>query len=482
MKTEDFDDAIRGKLEGINQKFDEEDIDRVYNYVSHNMHVPFWKAYGATILYASGAAAMIILMVWNGFQFHENRELRQQVTSLQSQINTTIQNKSIIKPASIQYEKATNRISSQKNEYREEKSVKILDHAVKNNNVYAAETNITAENETTEAKQKNTDLVLKNNKDNQSQEEVISESNRAISAETGTTLMQKTDTSLNEQSTIVIESNSVVAPIKYTDTIKAANTQSVDNKPVIAESSEKKSLDSSVVAVNPEKPKQNTSFSFGALFKNIGNSISTTTNETQNNHISIKNLRFRGGIEVEKANLQMGAGLLGEMLFSKRWGLSSGIKVLNVNNEKYADEDDFYHKKGMPFQHAYSKDVPDTTAKNIGMHNILVQVPIAITYQLPLKYNYSIIASAGTDLDIYAKQLIDYNRMGFPQPQTFTTNTPVVAFNNVVVSIGLQKRWKKFVFQASPFVSPQFKSVVYKKEDLYAGVKFSVLFSNEKRN
>jgi hypothetical protein len=482
MKTEDFDDAIRGKLEGINQKFDEEDIDRVYNYVSHNIHVPFWKAYGVKILYVSGAAAMIALMVWNGFQYHENRELRQQVTSLQSQINSTNQNISITKPLSIQYEKAINRISSQKNEDREEKTVQILEHAVKNNNAYATETNIATENDVADAMQTNTDLVLKDNKVIQDPEIVISESNQAIDPETVTTQLQKSDTNLLEKSTIVLENNSIVASKIKTDTITVPNTESVENKPVIVESSEKKNIDSSVVAVNPEKQKQTSSFSMSALFRNIGNSLASTTNETQNSHISIKNLRFRGGIEVEKANLQLGAGLVGEVLISKRWGLSSGIKVLNVNNEKYVDEDDFHHKKGMPFQHVYSKNVPDTTAKNIGMHNILVQVPIAITYQLPLKNNYSIIASVGTDLDIYAKQLIDYNRMGFQQTQTFTTNTPVIAFNNAVISIGMQKRWRKFVFQASPFVSPQFKSVVYKKEDLYAGVKFSLLFSNERRN
>ena len=117
------------------------------------------------------------------------------------------------------------------------------------------------------------------------------------------------------------------------------------------------------------------------------------------------------------------------------------------------------------------------------MQNLLLQIPIAINYQLHLKNNYSVILSAGTDLDILAKQHVRFehhDNINLPVGQNFDTNYPVMVFNNLTFSAGVQKQLKHYVFQLKPFVSPQLKSVVYKKENVYFGVKLNVLLTTEK--
>jgi uncharacterized protein YlxP (DUF503 family) len=84
MKTEDFDDAIRNKFESINQKYEEQEIENVYNYVKQNFHAPFWKTYGPKMLYISGIAAMSGLLIWNVVEHKENKILAQTVDSLKN--------------------------------------------------------------------------------------------------------------------------------------------------------------------------------------------------------------------------------------------------------------------------------------------------------------------------------------------------------------------------------------------------------------
>lgn len=138
----------------------------------------------------------------------------------------------------------------------------------------------------------------------------------------------------------------------------------------------------------------------------------------------------------------------------------------------------------MFFHNIYENQLTDTNSiRNIGVRNIMFQVPVAINYQLNFKNNYALLFSLGTDLDLYAKQTINFeHHMDIVQPisKDFDTKYPVMVFNNMVISAGIQKRWKYLVFQVKPFISPQLKSLVYKKEDLYFGLKLNVLLTAEK--
>jgi hypothetical protein len=179
----------------------------------------------------------------------------------------------------------------------------------------------------------------------------------------------------------------------------------------------------------------------------------------------------------------MGANLIGEILVSKRWVLSTGVKFLSINNETYHDTKDFHSLKGQYFGSVYENQLIDTSnISNIGIRDFLIQIPITLNYQLPLKNNFALLMGIGTDLDLHAKQFVNFDHHDNPISVTiknFETNIPVSVFNNLVISPGVQKRWGHYVLQIMPFISPQLKSVVYKKEDAYFGIKCNFLFTTE---
>ena len=189
------------------------------------------------------------------------------------------------------------------------------------------------------------------------------------------------------------------------------------------------------------------------------------------------------GLGVEVANKQAGISVLGQASITDRWSFGFGVKTLIVNNEMYNDEDDFHHRKGKDFRQVYGQGNGDTSSiQDIHTHNTLVQIPLAVSYTLPIKNNFGFVFSAGTDLDIYARQVIEYGHFnpGLPEPpkrEWSEVRVPALAFNNAVISAGVQKRWGHFVAQLSPYVCPQLTQVVYKKEDFYAGLRFRLFYS-----
>ncbi len=457
MKTENFDDAIRDKIEGLHQNYEDENIDKVYSYVTQNLHVPFWKNYGQTILYTSGVAAMGGLIVWNIFQFRENNQLHQKLDNLQSRIALVEKNNLESKAEIYNKSKYIAQSNSTNLNYNESGNISETSEAIKNNSSF-------------------------NSSENNSSEKYRS-GNKLIKQQAANNYQSGNIVSTNK---LQINSNSI-DNINYNNSNKPNNlnnsiTPSESNMQTIADSMVIAKNDSTKIEEKTEKKGQKPlrqSF-FANILGHFSNPFSDVSAENYNSQISIKNLRFRGGIESEAAFRQLGIGIIGEMLLSARWSVSTGLRFLAINNEKYNSSREFHQLKGRNFNAVYNCGLTDSSASNIGINTLLTQVPISINYQLPLKNNYSLIASVGTDIDIHARQIVDYDDGESLQNNKFTTNYPVIAFNNIAISAGLQKRWKGFVFRASPFISPQFKSVMYKKEDLYAGIKLNILFTNER--
>jgi hypothetical protein len=455
MKTENFDDAIRDKMEGLHQNYEDENIDKVYNYVTQNLHVPFWKNYGQSILYTSGVAAMSGLIVWNIFQFRENNLLHQKLDNLQSRI--TLVEKKDIEPKAETYNKSKYiaQNNSKNFNYSETGNISNISESIKNNR------NFNLPENNSSGKYRPGNQVNKQQSSNNYQSGNIVSTNK-LQINSNTNINYNNSNKPNNINNSITPAVSNIQTI--TDSMSSAKNDTSKNK--------------GEPDIKGQKPLHQ-SF-FANLFGHFSNPFSNVSAETYNGHISIKNLRFRAGIESEAAFRQLGIGIIGEMLLSARWSVSTGLRFLAINNEKYNSNREFHQLKGKNFNAVYSCGLTDSSASNIGINTLLTQAPISINYQLPLKNNYSLIASVGTDIDIHARQIVDYDDGGSLQNNKFTTNYPVIAFNNIAISAGLQKRWKGFVFRASPFISPQFKSVMYKKEDLYAGIKLNILLSNER--
>jgi hypothetical protein len=189
----------------------------------------------------------------------------------------------------------------------------------------------------------------------------------------------------------------------------------------------------------------------------------------------LNELKFQTGLTVEMANKEYGFGILGEMLI-KRFGLSMGIKYLSINSGSN------YDANTTRFKNSYLPDWSDNYQfKDIAIQAYSVQLPIALSYYQPLKKNYSILFSFGTDLDLYIYQNVNFackdnGSWSNYENWNMTLNHSAVLLNNIMLSPGLQKQWGHFVLQVCPFISPQMKEVEYKDSNIYFGLRSKILY------
>jgi hypothetical protein len=197
--------------------------------------------------------------------------------------------------------------------------------------------------------------------------------------------------------------------------------------------------------------------------------------------VSLKSIKIQAGIGMQKGKRQSGNELLLGLRFTERWNLSTGIRFLKVNHERYENNEGIDQLNGNHFPDFHPADKIDTSViRNIGTQSAVLQIPLTISYALPLKKEYALLFGIGTDIDLASRQHIDYDRLGGNIPverKNFDTKNAVVMINNLVLSAGIQKDWKKFSLQLSPFVSQQITPVIYKNDKLYAGVRFRIFYN-----
>jgi len=90
MNNEDFDEAIRKKLEGLNQTYTESDIDKVYRHVKGKRRFPFKGSTGSWLLYSLSAAAFTVVTIWTVSHFQEKGQFTIQNKKTTKQVSSTI--------------------------------------------------------------------------------------------------------------------------------------------------------------------------------------------------------------------------------------------------------------------------------------------------------------------------------------------------------------------------------------------------------
>jgi hypothetical protein len=106
-------------------------------------------------------------------------------------------------------------------------------------------------------------------------------------------------------------------------------------------------------------------------------------------------------------------------------------------------------------------------------------MPLSISYQQPLKRGYALVFGLGTMLDLSLKTNFTCRYQepsGDVEERKEIIEDNAVTFNNMNVSVGLQKQWNHFVLQASPFINKQIKTVSYQNQDLIVGARVRLLY------
>ena len=408
MKSEKFDEAIRRKFEDMENSIpvSEKDLDALQHYVNAGIKSPVYAAYIKSIVLISFIGILLAsLFSWSLFLQVKHSNMAATIDSLQLKIRDQQSHKIIYKTDTMYIAGANRKVFVKNSLPRYSPSEKIQQYATA---VPPA------------LKTKTLSPIGSNKKNLQTLTEQDQNISKNLQTDPSTKgppqyLSPKDSLIVN---TVPDEVQSARAPI---DT-----SHSVNNAPLA-------------------------SSNFSSNFKSLLSPL--------------KNSRIQVGIGTQKGNRQSGNELVLGLLFTERWSLATGLRLLKINHEQYENNGEFSDSSAI---------------RNIGTQSTLIQVPVTLSYALPLRKEYALLFGLGTDIDLSSRQHIGYDRMGYSMPverKNLETQNTVVILNNMVFSTGVQKQWRKFSLQLSAFVSPQITPVIYKKDKLYSGLRFRLLYN-----
>ncbi|CAH0994660.1 hypothetical protein EMA8858_00772 [Emticicia aquatica] len=507
MKTDKFDEEFRRKVESFHPPFRDDEIDRIQGYVNQHIPLSIWQRFGHVFTYSVATAIIVSLLITTLYQANENKTLLNKISSLnkqleQKQVIVTTSNK-INMPVTIE---KTDTIYVLKHIKKEVEVASI------SNNFSVEMTDIASTDEANlvSIEEKSSKNILPNSKrvfadKNASPDTKLKTETRSLNLIENERKEKLSLNSLNNTKnkkyndlknnnrnvektvrTSKASKNDVTTADVFKNGIENSN-QTV----IVSESQSNKTLElgtsenSKVLIISDLKSKGFGLFDLKYLF-DLSNrkinlpqvsSLPKSRSSFKFSSISAPNLKYRVGLGGNVDNSQIGSSILTDILFAKRWSLTTGVNVSFLGFEHFGDEDDFKRKTDKDFREQHTVNVPiGNSIENIEAHQVLFRVPIYLNYRLPFQKNYTGLFATGTDLDFNLKQFTSYSHRNFAiddEHEGLIEKIPVIPFNNWMISTGIEKRWNQFSLQMSPYFAYQIKQVSYRKNDFTFGLKLN---------
>lgn len=190
---------------------------------------------------------------------------------------------------------------------------------------------------------------------------------------------------------------------------------------------------------------------------------------------------FATGMEGGIANGYFRGALSGELTFRSHWVFQTGFGIQKFDQEKFKDENAYDKHKSHHFKHEYNEHIDEhDSITQIKSNRYLLQIPVSFHYLFQLKNNYMLSAGIGTDLDVYNHLKIGYKRSSLSdsigRKDQFTRTERAKLFNNLIFSAGLQKRWNWLTVGIQPFMAVRIQDVRYKDNKTYFGANIRLIY------
>ena len=488
MKTENFDDAIRRKVESINHQFTEKDIERVHNYVNANKG-PLWLRgpFRRLLVYSFTGLVLTGIITWQLTKIHDREILKQTVETLKKDFDKTKVATSITKEPQNQLSDETQNNPA----IEDEKHKSGEDNFTKNNHKPSVpgtmfpQTAIhkwPVKTRTTKLKKEinpEGNPYPKNTGVNKVQTNMVPGQERGKKVDQPTIGNQS---SKQKDGQMSVPENTA----ENTNNLNIRqNNDQIHLHDNLTENTETKTnpekQDSSVI--NEQKPiaKHKKADSLRSIATYRGPKYGKKES-------NLVNIRFQAGISAGANNyfggnnFNFGGGVIGEVILNNHFSLSAGFNR-KINTDTFKDNFDLHNQCGKDFDDMiHSGDHhSDMYQTNITIRDTLFQIPIAFAYYFPLKNHFAISIAVGTNLDVYSHQTINYEQRSIlvgppPKPQQVDNTASAISFNNGNLSLGIIKQWRHFALQVNPYISTQFVSLDYKLHNNDYGVNLKLLW------
>lgn len=439
MKTEEFDDAIRRKVESVEFPHDDGDVEKVVSYMNLHKAPSFWASYGKLLTYSISSMIITGLLILNVVQHIENKTLLKNISELQQEV---AQKDSVSVP---QYLSLSHSFVYQ-NKAKDIQRLSINQDIDRQFATLAQRSLSQESQEEVEILKPKGKRIIRHSTSYFLDKEVFSED---VTQKTLLARYIKNNTDIRSRSTDENKDESTINTLALIPHSLVSLGNSLEkNYPVIG-----------FISTPQDTMVYDNRFSWSDL--------------------SFKNISYRVGLGADLLN-GFNNVLWVDAFLSDRWSINLGLSKGSLSETEYYSEDDFIRDKGEPFRDKYAIMLPDKyIIKSIETSHSMVRMPISISYQQPLKRGYALFFTLGSQLDLSVNTDFSFHYQepsGDVEERKGTIEDYPVTFNNANLAIGLQKQWNHIVLQASPFISKQLKTVSYQNQDLILGARVRLLY------
>jgi hypothetical protein len=429
MKNEEFDDAVRRKLEGIEPAFTEADIEKVFRHARITPSPLRWLK-GNWHFLAVSAAATVGVTTWLVLKNNDEKPVitDHNITKTEIRVKTG----------------DTLNAKTEKNSLQSEIAI------IYDSNVYVNNNNtVNPIINKPPVKQKNSISTHKISLNTTSKPQ----SNQAVTVSSPVSVSGTTEA--------IAEKNSkpgIFDQVKLTeqDNTLTDSTLITENK-----------------SLTGDEPSSGISSATGA------DTITQKGNEEKPaKRLFSPGVRITGSLPV--SNQSFGIGLGTEILAGQHAGISVGIRYNHTFTETFFTKEALRQPKhdrmGPEFHKRF--DGEDVFI-DISVSNHIIQLPVSLSYYIPLNQDFKLNFVIGTDFDLHVKQSIDYTHlfdsagMDRIHLDVIGNATPV---NTLYLSAGFEKEWNRLALQFRPFISPHLKQVYYKPKEIEYGINLSLKY------
>ena len=452
MKTEDFDKALRDKLNSINHTYSNSDIDKVFRHVKKNRRLTWKGLKGSWIFYSLSAAAMVVITTTVLYKMPSGTSVKKHEVTNAVRNAGKVQDKIEVIKDSIVEKRNTEAHSTQINSGMAAQPVPVT--IVKHKPFIQSDV---AANRSTIRGKESYNPENKKPKAHTEPGEMITVA--AVTSTNNVPVEQISDPVKNDVSAEVARTEN--------DITQAAE---IPKAPPIQPPALQADMSKAVVALKTADAQKQDS----------ANVQSEMVQKPDSGIVDPKKIQVLPGISFNVSNQRIGTGLSMDVVFGKHIGISTGLTYNFLYEQHFPDRETMH---GRP-PHGYNPHINDhfgdkNHVSDISIQNQLLQLPFLLNGRLPLKHNFTLGLSVGTELDLYLYQKVSYThhldsmRTDYPH---FGSRGTVVPFNSLFFGVGASKQWNHLQLSIQPYYNQRIKDLFYKPGEAEFGIGIKLMY------
>ncbi|MCE7061288.1 hypothetical protein [Dyadobacter sp. CY343] len=476
MKTSQFENTIRQKLESIEPDFQEADWAKMQKFMHAQSPPTFWQQHSSWIGYAAAASVSVVMAFLYVNQLSQNNNLVADVKNLKNQIEVIRQQPLQVPKADTVYLVQAPAATGENPEYQ------VGSTPNKERFSKKANQSVLAKSDAGESRKRTGGASY------------LAFSRRTLPAYSGEVTFENRvknapdDHITGANQNVAISENTignaagespVLSNINLDLAAPPANASFISNNGSVISRKMTYSLASRLSNRQIYKITQFNNAQIAKATVSDKKVEKTTKAENVVPRFNIKSpYRFGGGVQLESNGIAK--TVVGEVLVGKRFSITAGISWLKVKPMEFLTDKVFKEKIRKDFRRSHPGEVPlALDVYNIKVDPTLVQIPLTVAFRNNMKDNWAYYAGAGTSVTIKSREKVSFdcvapNREHFSKEFDKKTNTPTVG--SVNFSVGIEKTWHPIVVQAEGYLYTYFTPLTPLSTSTGPGVKLKVLY------